>query len=402
MYTSLIRRCLAKDLELGLVKRMGSASLREACAPLSGLPSEDRVVFGNAIGERALEIRADMRYWDLVVLLNSLEFAEPILSELWLVMQGKLSKLAPKHLIDLYVVCHEASVMEDIEYRLIDFANSTMYIDEYVAILRVLARKPRSHSSLPEGLSLALLSNESLQSQVKYLHACEILGALEKLNFVSKKIDFFCVSKCKSELELMPIDEHWKTITSFSKLLFSSKKLEELCRKDLENREKKLDELSRPIEFLQFLRFNGLLTQSILLNACTWANNAVYRPATRTQAHRRLTIFEVALLADLCTMLNVSADSIEKAIRVTVESRGGTRIHLAKPKPTKYRRRRAYLRLPDGYGDDLPLRLHSEPSEHKKISNEAAFAPALRATSTKKGKQVPLWQSRSNGWFFRK
>jgi hypothetical protein len=160
-------------------------------------------------------------------------------------------------------------------------------------------------------------------------------------------------------------------------------------------------QVSRPIEFLNFLKCHNLLTRDIVLGACRWANECVYLPITRINSARRPTMFDVALIADLCREYQIPMSEISKAIRISVVVRDGlVAIPRPKPKPLKYRKRRPYLRERDGYivSGFRPVIDIAERIETREMkSNDAAFAPRLRKLSTQ-----PLWKHRSNSWFFRK
>lgn len=397
--------------ELSSISRMGSASLREATKMLlksGGISQNEKAQFAVAAAQRAVDIRPGMRQWDLVSVLQAhvvCAVPDELRTELSEMVRGKLSGLAPKDLLNLLLVADDEPLAADVRHWLILSVQSSMYIDEFIGLVRVLARrKDASDSSLKfvQSVCVKLLSNDSLMGQMRFLHACEILGALGHLGSVSRGFHDEIVNRATRELDLMPMQELWRTITGFSRLCFSSKRLEDLALAKLVQTlslidSQTFDQVSAPIEFLQFLRYQNLLSPAVLLEACRWAGNAVYRPSTRTEAHRRPTIFEVTLLADLCREFDLQPEVISKAATVTLTSKAGTVDVAPKPKPLRYRRRRAYLRIPDGYVATgvKPVSTYS-PNTVSLKSNDAAFAPKLRT----KGK--PLWQTRSNAWFFRK
>ena len=401
--------------ELSTISKMGSASLREASVALLNNSINDSPAFAKAITDRATSIRADLKPWDLVAILQTVHIVgdnADSYESLWESISGKLSLMAPKHLLDLLVSSPPVDVKNDIEYRLIKLGNSSMYIDEYVAVLRVLGMRVlgSDDKQFLQKLTLCLITNESLFGQVRYLHACEILGNLNRLNYVPNRIYKLIHTRCKSELLVMPLEECWRTITGFSNLKVSCVEFEKMAKKHLQakidvNNKDMFDQVSKPIDFLQFLRLSDWLTDTVLINACTWANNAVYRPATRTEAHRRPTIFEVSLLVDLCEERKIPIEKIQKAIDITVASRGGTNTQIAKPKPLRYRKRRAYLFKPDGYLElgIVPQKAATTASTPRKhLQSPSAYAPQIRASAMQKGKKVPLWKARSNAWYFRK
>ena len=405
----------ALTVEIKSIGRMGSASLREAAEAVmksnqrTFTPAEATAVL-QAVVDRASTIQPDMRYWDLVSIVQAYASIQATSTHIPLdnvtdAIRAKLSHLSPKHLVDLLTsletVGHRPTELYQAMFnRMSDLALTSMYSEELVAVTRVMAR----HNIRDPQLLRALYASPAIE-QLRLLHSCEVIGALAHLESLPQSLLSSVTRKCELDLEVMPLEELWRTVTGFENLVYSYRPLEQLAvsklRSTIESVQPEMfDQVTRPIDFLQFIRINEWLTEDVLIAACKWANDAVYRPATRTQAHRRPTIFHVALLADLCRELDVPVERIEKAITVTVTSKGGTVDRVSKPKPLRYRRRRAYFREVDGYavsGVQPVKNLPSEPLSEKK-SNEAAFAPRLRAEAG----GVPLWKSRSNAWFFRK
>ena len=400
MIRSVVRQCG----EASTVSRMGSASLREAAeAVVRGqISGAEAVSVVKAMNERVMEIAKDVKYWDIVTVVqsNAVVGGEGDVVGLVDLIRSKLSHLSPKHLIELIssletLQCRPRGLYVDVFNRLIDLADTSMYVDEFVGLLRVLGRHNWKNKEI-----LTALSERMNVGEMRYLHCCEVAGVLGHLGGLNERVWLGFKLKCESELEVIPIEELWKTVTGFVKLEFSDGELERLAKNRLCEVVKSIsfDQVTRPIEFVQFLRYNNILTDDTLVSACKWANDSVYRPAVRTEAYRRPTIFEVALLADLCAQRGISNERLEKAITVTVKSEGGMVDRVAKRKPLKYRRRRAYLREPDGY-QEMGVVVHQDQGmklvRGEKKSNDAAFAPKLRS-------DVPLWKTRSNGWYFRK
>ena len=406
--------------EISSIVRMGSASLREAVDALakdSQFNSEEASLVMNAVCSRISAIPTDMRYWDLVSVLRV--YAAKVPTELVnsqdidfisKLIGSKLSHLSVKHLVDLLLAFETLQHRPRELYtstcnRLIDLAGTSMYADELVALTRVVGRSSLSSESFLNALSTNIVMNDSLCGQLRFLHSCEVAGAFASLDKLETRLVKKLEQKCMHELDVMPLEELWKTITAFSRLSYSYKPFEDIAWDQLRSRlsndvdASSFDQVTRPIDFLNFLRYHDLLADEVLVEACRWANDAVFRPATRTQAFRRPSIFEVAMLADLCRERQVPMEKVEKAIRITVASRGGTETTVSKPKPLRYRKRRAYIRKPDGYieGGMEPLRaLPIETLSEELKSNEAAFAPKLRSGG------VALWKARSGPWFFRK
>jgi hypothetical protein len=400
------------DLEIAAIQRMGSASLREATeammTKIHTFEVSERKAVMHAVCERALEIKADMRYWDLVSIIQSaanVGLEAPNVLELARTVEGKLSHLAVKHLIDLLFAYERLGIRSQLVFnRLSDLVRGPIYADELVGLTRVLARTEIDAPKFLESINRNILANESLIDQFRFLHSCEIAGALAKLQALDQRLLTKLESKCKRELEVMPLEELWKTNTAFVRLCYSFQPFEEMaeiCMKETVGRltASSFDQVTRPMDFFQFLRYRGLLTNQVLIKACKWANDAVYRPATRTQAFRRPTVFEVALLVDTCRELGVPMETVEKAVTITVTSKGGTEMRIPKPKPLRYRRRRAYLKEPDGYESMGLAPIKAVPQEaltREWKSNDAAFAPKLRTGG------VVLWKERSGPWFSRK
>jgi hypothetical protein len=412
------RRCgCAMAAEIATINRMGSASLREACEAVmrNSVSKSDASRVMTAVCERAVAIQSDMRYWDLVSIVQASAAASAknneeleILAEL---IRGKLSHLAPKHMIDVIASFESLdlrpkALYKDLFNRLIDSVGTSMYVDELVALLRVLARNQMKNEKLIDSLSSRIISNDGLINQLRILHCCEVVGAIAALGRTPDKLLQIVEDRVANELQVVPLDELWKTVTGFSKLVHSYEPFERMTTERMQSVISSLepvmfDQVTSPIDFLQFIRLKDWMTPEIVIAACKWANDAVYRPATRTQAHRRPTIFEVALLADLCREMQIPMELIEKAVKVTVTSKGGTVTQVAKPKPLRYRKRRAYIREADGYWTSGVVAVKDptkidQPSVIK--TSDAAFAPKLRAQSG----DVPLWKSRSGPWFHRK
>ena len=402
------------ECEIASISRMGSASLREAAEAMQrpAFPEAERSAVLDAVSTRAISIQTDLKYWDLVAIVqahaaSSSSIDEDRLEVFSEILRGKLSFLSPKHLVDLLASFETMNfrptkLYHALGHRLTDLVRSSIYVDELVALTRVIARNGIKNPQLIAGITNALRHNDALKSQLRILHCCEITGAFAHIEHLDVRLAKILREKVSRELDLVPLEELWKTVTGFETLCFSYLPFEEQTRARLRSfvdriEARQFDQVTSPMEFFQFIRLNEWLTESVLIAACKWASDAVYRPATRTEAHRRPNIFEVALLADLCRELDVSSDRVEKAIKITVTSKGGTEQRIAKPKPLRYRRRRAYINELDGY-EALQVKpvkaLHHRVGEKK--GNEAAFAPLLRS----KGEE--LWKSRSGPWFLRK
>ena len=394
---------------------MGSASLREACEAViknNSMPDASQVM--TAVCQRAVAIQSDMRYWDLVSIVQASAASKTRTEEIETIselIRGKLSHLSPKHIIDLIASFESLGIRpkalyKDLFHRLVNSVESSMYIDELIALLRVLARNGMQNEiKFLDSLSLGIMSNDGLLNQMRILHCCEVVGALSSLERLPDRLVSMIEHRVAKELMVVPLDELWKTVTGFSQLIYSFQPFEKMTTDRLESVVSTIepvmfDQVTAPMEFLQFIRIREWLTPEVVIAACKWANDAVYRPATRTEAHRRPTIFEVALLADLCREMNIPIERVEKAIKITVTSKGGTVTQISKPKPLRYRKRRAYIREADGYKALGVMPINDpklgQPSVIK--SNEAAFAPKLRNQSG----DVPLWKSRSGPWFHRK
>jgi hypothetical protein len=412
----------ALQVEIKSISRMGSASLREAVSALTQSESftpEQRVDVMNAVCQRAITIKTDMRYWDLVALVQAYAWSVPqsayqieSLEEISKIIGSKLSHLSVKHLLDLLMAykrlgMRPAVVHTSLLDRVSDAVKGTMYADELVALTLIMARTGMEKDSRKFVTTVAksIVLNDSLLNQMRFLHSCEVAGALASMTCLESRLEEKLMRKCQFELEVMPLEELWKTITGFEKLAFSYTPFEELASDRLTTaivpslEASSFDQVTRPIDFFNFLRIRDLVTDDLLVVTCKWANDAVYRPATRTQAFRRPTIFEVAFLADLCRERGIETSRIEKAIRITVTSKGGTEQTVAKPKPLRYRKRRAYLKEPDGYAAMKVVPVKAIPEEQlsaERKNNEAAFAPKLRAGG------VQLWKVRSGPWFSRK
>ena len=405
----------ALAVEIASIARMGSASLREAGEALQkndSIPQSSKVAFLDAVRSRATCIQNDLRYWDLVSIVQAHAHAGvstdvEIFADL---LAGKLSFLSPKHLVDLLsafetLECRPKELYKAIGNRLIDLVRSSIYADELVALTRVIAIHGMKDAELIAGISQAILFNESLNSQLRILHCCEILGAFAHLSYLDGRLEKMLVEKVQRELQVIPLQELWTSVTGFETLCFSYFPIEDATRNRLKSFILKIesdhfDQVSSPMDFFQFVRLNELVNEHVLLAACKWANNAVYRPATRTESHRRPNIFQVALLADMCRELEVPMEQIEKAVKITVTSKGGTELRVAKRKPLRYRRKRAYLSEPDAYAELRVEPVKGELSQElprTKKSNEAAFAPLLRGKYDQS-----LWKSRSGPWFHRK
>jgi hypothetical protein len=191
-----VRKC---PVELGIISRMGSASLRGASEQLlkEGQVGEVSREFACAIVRRALSIRSDIRYWDLVSVIQcsaSSSLANE-LDELYDLIDSKLSHLSPKHLLDVLasVTSREDSEMSaamkklinSLFNKLIQLSMTSIYIDEYIALLRVISRSGVvRNQDLLNALSDAILVNDSLLSQIKILHCCEIIGCLGYVGYL--------------------------------------------------------------------------------------------------------------------------------------------------------------------------------------------------------------------------
>ena len=168
----------AVKCEVSQIMRMGSASLREAVEALykdsTFSPIESHAVM-HAVCRRINEIPTDMRYWDLVSVVQVYaakvpgELRDPVDLELVTkLIGGKLSHLSVKHLIDLLFAYEHLEIRPRQFYmnlcnRIIDLSGSSMYADELVALTRVLARTRFQSTAFIEAISKNIISNDSSQ-----------------------------------------------------------------------------------------------------------------------------------------------------------------------------------------------------------------------------------------------
>ncbi|KAF4742550.1 hypothetical protein FOZ63_024459 [Perkinsus olseni] len=271
------------------------------------------------------------------------------------------SQMSPRTLIDTLCLFEVLKIRPkalyvDVMHQLVR-QTTAMYPDELTGLLVTMARIGLSSPAMLDRIA-ASIRHSQLQN-IRYLHGCEVVGAMAALGYDNSAFYAALDSRMKMCAEMMPVEEVWDTVKYLPSLQYSWKPYERSIWDELSRRTSKfynelhVDEVSDPVSFMQFLRLHKRLDKRFMSAMAAWARVTVYRPTSRTS--RRPTARELALIVDYCQEYGVGAEDadnkhvLHKAVRTFVGSRGGQQETKLNRRPLLYMRRRRYVRADDPY-----------------------------------------------------
>lgn len=340
--------------DLAMVPSMGSSDLRRLSEAAAAQGASDAL--WSAMAARSQEQAQKLRYWDMVHILQSFTTARVENPDLFLnladALSAKASKMAPKHILDLFAVYEAAGLRPRALYvellHAIVRLSRSMYAEELTLTLQMLARFQLGNPTVLAQL-MRTVRNQLKEFRLRYL--CAVTGSLGALRCCPQVLlDDFDV-RAKQEVDTVPVQELLENLQGFPLLEFSWQPYEDLCLKEFLERTKAfrtaedIDELADPFETLNFLQAHGLLQTSYLEALCQWSLRGVHRPNVRSE--RRPTTRQLVNLHDRCHEFGLESNLVlQDAIRYFVES-GAGKWSVDMPRPLKYMPGRRYIRTPD-------------------------------------------------------
>lgn len=327
----------------------------------------------NAVAARCHANAEQLNYWDIVLVLQAFTKAGVGSDSLFLhfadVLCSKTSRLAPKHVLDIFAV-YEAhglrprALYMELFHTIIRLTRS-MYPEEISLTFQALARYRLGNSTV-----IAHLVRSAQQGirDFRLLYLCGTVGALGVLQHCPKELLEQLDSHAKFEVQTVALQELLENAQKFPMLEYSWRPYEELCNEELLCRTKDfvsaedMDQFVSPFDALRFFQARGLVHDEFVNALCQWCLRGVHRPNVLSE--RRPTAKELVFLHDVCQERGMdTAAALQDAIAYYVES-GGGRWDEALPKPLRYQRKRRYIRTPDPLVDvDISASARNIPDE---------------------------------------
>jgi len=348
--------------DIASVPTMGSGQLRrlaEAAASEGG-GSELWAV----LAARCEEYADRLKYWDAVLILQSFSAAgvdnRALSLRLADALSAKTSKMAPKHVLDLFAV-YEAQGLRpralyvELLHTVVRLSGS-MYAEEVSLTLQALARYQLGNPTVVAQL-IRTVRGQLKEYRLRYL--CGVTGALGSLRACPSALLVELDARARFEVDTVPVQELMDNLQSFPLLEYSWQPYEDLCLNELTSRTKSfrtsedIDQLVKPFDAMLFLQVRGLLEDSFLLALNQWCLRGVHRPNVLSE--RRPTTHQLVTLHDKCQERGLEGSpALQDAIRYFVES-GGGRWQVLSTQPLRYKNRRKYIRSDDPlHGIEVP------------------------------------------------
>jgi len=328
------------------LRKLAEAAAAENCAP----------ALWDAIAARCGEFADQLHYWDTVHILQSFTAARIENTELFMhladVLSSKTSKLAPKHVLDLFAVyeAHDLrprALYVELFHALIRLARS-MYAEELSMSFQALARHRIGNPTVITHL-VHTVRSQLPEFRLRYL--CIVAGALGSLRACPKWLLEEFDGRARFEVETVAVQELLDNLQAFPSLEFSWRPYEELCLDELVSRTRgfktaaDMDQLVSPFDTLYFLQARGLLHEAFFESLIQWCLRGVHRP--NTMSERRPTAKQLVTLHDHCCEWGLeNTPGLNDAITYYVES-GGGKLPVTRPQPLKYAKKRRYFFSPD-------------------------------------------------------
>jgi len=302
-------------------------------------------------------------------------------------LSAKTSKLAPKHILDLFAVYEAHGLRPRVLYvelfhALIRLSRS-MYAEELALTLQALARYRLGNRTVLAQLTRSMLQNMK-DFRLRYL--CAATGALNAMRACPQELLAQCDAQAQLEFQTVPVQELLDNMQTLPLLEYSWRPYEGQCLEELLARTKAfrfaadMDQFADPFEALRFFQNQNLLSDEFLEALCQWCLLGVHKPNVLSE--RRPTARQLIGLHDLCTERGLDESAaLQDALLYYVESAGGKWADRM-PRPLKYDGDRKYFRSPDphegvlnyeqGYGA-------SAPGTSRQESHDLPGLPSLEA-----------------------
>lgn len=313
-----------------------------------------------AIAEHGKASADSLMYFDAVHILQAFTSARVQNDEFFIsvahAMCSKTSRLAPKHVLDLFAV-YEANNLRprafyvELFHALIRLTGS-MYAEELSMTLQAMARYQIGN---PTALAHVVRAMRSQLREFRLRYLCSSAGALGVLGVCPPALFAELDARARFEVETIAVQELLDNLQAFPSMEFSWKPYEDLCLAEFMTRIRsfktahEVGGLADPFGTLYFLRARGLLEPGYLEALSQWCLLAVHQPNVRS--HRRPTAKQLATLHDWCLEYKLENEpALQDAIQYFVES-GGGRWPADPPQPLRYRKKRTYHRTADPLED---------------------------------------------------
>lgn len=368
--TSAVRRAVESRPELLELPHMGGVSLRKTL--VAALQSPEEGEFWKAASRRVVRIAKDIKYWDAVTILRVFATVQNIDNRLYLALsesvQSQVSMLAPKHIFDCIAAYESVNIRPKELYtslflRLQKLVPS-MYSEELAAMVELFARCNIKHAALLENIATSIAENAG---NIKFEHCCQIAGGFARLGFDKAFLYEVLDQQVRKEVAMMRPNEIFASIRrhvecSWKPFILELEKNGLVPYVASLEGATQIEQVTRPMELLAFLRFRGLLTNQGLMAFAKWALVASKRPQTRMS--KRISAEDLAVITDLCFERGVAVETAKKAIAEFEKD------EVDPPAPVQYARRRRYIRKMDAYVKArlLPVRGPRAPPRNYKQS----------------------------------
>jgi len=371
--------------DLAAIPMMKSSQLRKLSEAAASGGADERI--WAAISARCEASAETLNYWDSVLILQSFCAARVehhgTLLRLGEALCSKMSRLAPKHVLDLFAV-YEAFgyrprvVYVELFHTLIRLSRS-MYAEEIALSLQAMARYQLGNPTVISHL-VRTISKQLGEFRLRYL--CTVAGALGLLQACTEDFMVKIDQRARYEVETVAIQELLENLQAFPRLEFSWRPYEDMCLQEFHARTltfvtaEDMDQLVAPFEAMAFLQAQSLLHEEFLKSLCQWCLRGVHRPNVRSE--RRPTTKQLVVLHDVCREWGLEDDAaLQDAILFFVESAGG-KWPITNPPPLRFRRKRVYIRTTDPLAGILPAEgLVPQASTPARVGKDSENLPGI-------------------------
>lgn len=305
---------------------------------------------------RAAESAEKLQYWDAVLLLQAFTEASVENRELFVrvgqALSSKTSRLAPKHILDLFAV-YEAhglrprALYVELFHAIMRLSRS-MYAEELSLTLQALARYNLGNPTVVAQL-IRTMVHQIKEFRLRYL--CGATGALGALQACPADLIEELDKHARFEIDTVPTQELLENLQAFSLLEFSWKPYEDMCLEELVSRTRTftfagdMNQFADPFGALRFMHANNLVHKEFLDALCQWCLEGVHKPNVLSE--RRPTARQLLNLHDHCREMGMEDNpALKDALAYYVESAGG-KWQSRLPRPLAYHTKRSYIRTED-------------------------------------------------------
>lgn len=345
-----------------------------------------------ALAEQCMIVSDTMNYWDIVMVLQAFTKARVENRDLFIrlgeAVSNKTSKLAPKHVLDIFAVFEAQGIRPralyvELFHSVIRLSRS-MYAEELSITLQALARYGLGNPTVMAHL-VHSIRQQLPDMRLRYL--CSITGALASINACDHSLLTVFDAKAEFEVQTIPLPELLANVQAFPQLEYSWRPYEEKCMEELLLRTRHfssardMDQFADPFQALRLFHARGYLHDAFLESLIQWCLVGVHRANVRSE--RRPTSRQLAYLYEMCRERGLeNSAALKDALQYYMESGGGIWPRIM-PKPLKYHKRRSYFHTYDPLkGTVLPSLVALQPSTSGRVeSNDLPGLPSSVSAS---------------------